>query len=118
MHEAAALLLASAAAFFDLRTGRIPNAVTLPAIALGLLLPDGSALGALTCAALPLWLFLRRHLGGGDVKLLVALGALLGARAGLAVEALAIGLAAVADRQRLGPWVLCAVGVVTLLNRL
>lgn len=63
-------------------------------------------------------LFLRRKLGGGDVKLLAALGALLGIRRGRAIEGFALGLALVADQRRPGPWVLCTVGVVALLNRL
>ncbi len=82
-----ALALASVAALIDVRSGRIPNAITYPAIALGLAL--GLAPGAdpgLGARGLGLAvgfgpsfaLFLAGVLGGGDVKLLAALGALVG----------------------------------------
>ncbi|MEZ5962256.1 MAG: prepilin peptidase [Planctomycetota bacterium] len=88
------LVVAAAAAIADLRTRRIPNAITVPGTALGLLtalaanqgwLPGtpGVAFGnALATAAGALLLgfacFARRLLGGGDAKLLVAVGAWVG----------------------------------------
>ena len=70
----------------DLRVGRIYNVVTYPAIILGLAIaasgygPDvaSAALGCLV-GGLPLYmLFALRWMGGGDVKLMAAVGALKG----------------------------------------
>lgn len=84
------LLLAScvlAAAVTDLRSRDIPNWLTLPAIAAGLALhPYLTGLAGLKLAASGLGLaaliflpfFLLRWLGGGDVKLMFAVGALAG----------------------------------------
>lgn len=103
------------AALADARTGRIPDALTLPALAFGLVV--GSPGGAAVCALPALWLFARGKLGGGDVKLLAALGALLGPGA-LLVEVLAIGAALAAGSRRLGPWIAAAtVGYALLSNR-
>jgi prepilin peptidase CpaA len=91
----AASLLAAA---WDARTGRIPNWLTLPLIPLALLLSAVSAgatgaawsLGGLVaCALVPGFLYRATHgrgIGGGDVKLFAALGALLGPVKGLEVE--------------------------------
>lgn len=77
----ATILLISAAT--DLRRGRIFNVVTYPAIVLGLVhalltgTPDltSSALGLLV-GGLPLYLlFTLGWMGGGDVKLMMAVGA-------------------------------------------
>jgi len=71
----------------DLRTRRIPNGLTLTAVVLGLLwhgLSGGERglsaiwLAGLGVAALTLPLWLARALGAGDVKLLGAVGALMG----------------------------------------
>lgn len=87
-----------AAAWLDAKTGRIPNLLTLPVLPLGLLLGAldgglwglGSAVfGALSCLAVPYALFRAsggRAIGGGDVKLFAALGALLGPLSGLEVQ--------------------------------
>lgn len=90
-----ALLVAAVAAVLDWRKGEIPNWLTLPAIAVAPFLHIGrytlaretteaalyegaySLGGAALCAVVPLLLFRQGALGGGDVKLLVALGALL-----------------------------------------
>ncbi len=78
---------AGSSAAIDLRTRRIPNTVTIPIAAAGLGLAasgiSGLTLGAsLTGLAVGLLLMLPGHLfggsGAGDVKLLAALGAVLG----------------------------------------
>jgi prepilin peptidase CpaA len=80
-------LVTTSAAFFDLRTRRIPNALPLVACAFALAWhtwqggPEGfwtslGGLGAGVAFMLPGWLL--RFTGGGDVKLLAAVGSLLG----------------------------------------
>jgi prepilin peptidase CpaA len=83
-----AFALAGAACWFDVRTRRIPNRLTFPAAALGVttaIVAHGGA-GALSSAvglfvglALFFPFFALRGLGAGDVKLMGALGAWLGA---------------------------------------
>lgn len=109
---ACACLLAGIAAFYDAKTGLIPNkliaiggsAGVCAAVALAMLRHDSHALypaafyslgGAIFCAPLPLALFLTRGLGGGDGKLLIALGAWLGPIAGLEAELQAFCIGAV-----------------------
>ncbi|MBI3947750.1 MAG: prepilin peptidase [Armatimonadetes bacterium] len=83
---AAALAVAVA---FDVRSRRVPNAVTVPAAALGLALRGillgregiGDGLGGLAvglCLLLPVWT--AGGVGAGDVKLLGAVGAVCGTR--------------------------------------
>jgi prepilin peptidase CpaA len=81
----AALVLASIACWTDLRTRRIPNALTFGAAGAGLafhLVVSGSPLTALTgwITGVLIFspLFLLRGMGAGDLKLLGALGAWLG----------------------------------------
>ena len=82
-----ACAVALAAAATDIRERRIPNLLTLPGIALGIVLNgvlggtggllwsvSGLLVGGLTF--LPF--FLRGGLGGGDVKLMAAVGAIAG----------------------------------------
>lgn len=90
--------LTAAAAFTDTRSGLIPNWLTLPALLVALawrLAGGGMAgifvgiLGALLCGLVP-WLMHRstggRAIGGGDIKLFAACGALLGPSLGLELE--------------------------------
>jgi prepilin peptidase CpaA len=97
-----ALLLALLSAISDTRTGHIPNLLTLPPLAVAPLLHallggpgalGGSLLGACLCAVVPGFAFARGAMGGGDLKLFTALGALLGFDLGLQIELAALWLA-------------------------
>ena len=97
-----ALVLSVLGAAIDLRTGRIPNALTVPALVLfpilhvalayqahaGAAWRQGaiSVFGGLVCALVPLLLLSKLAIGGGDVKLLAALGAALGPMIGIEAE--------------------------------
>lgn len=109
-----AVLVAGVAAFVDGRTGTVPNWLTLPVLAAAPLLHAWagrglrppvaisgalfavlvSVLSALLCGLVPFLLFRFRLAGGGDAKLLAALGALLLPNTGLFVELLAFAFAA------------------------
>jgi prepilin peptidase CpaA len=78
------IVLVAAAAQADVRTRKIPNALTFPALLLGLAMHTSlsgfqglqSSLAGLafaTAVLLPGWLF--RWMGAGDVKLMAAVGA-------------------------------------------
>jgi prepilin peptidase CpaA len=92
-----ALVASLLAAAWDARTGRIPNFLTLPLIAVALVASSLSGAeqalfslaGLVVCALVPVLLYRvsqGRGIGGGDVKLFAALGALLGPMKGLEVE--------------------------------
>jgi prepilin peptidase CpaA len=90
-----AVAITAIAAWYDWRKGEIPNWLTFPVIAAGPFLniaryvaahrPFDAAIqeggyslgGAALCALVPLMLYRQGAIGGGDVKLLVAIGALL-----------------------------------------
>lgn len=82
----ALLALVVIAGYTDLRTRRIPNALTLGGFVLALVLralPGGEpllpgVLGGLAAFALAVPLVLMGGLGGGDAKLLAAVGAFVG----------------------------------------
>lgn len=112
-------LVCIAAAWVDVATRRIPNVLTYPAILIGLVLsalapPVLHALGADVavvwlgasgsrdamlgfglCAVIGIVSFMARGLGGGDVKLLAAVGVLLGFDAVVAVLFNTLAVAAV-----------------------
>jgi prepilin peptidase CpaA len=92
------IVATAVAATMDARTGRIPNWLTLPLLMVGIGLQGvsrGSAglmlslTGLSLCGAIP-WLLHRgtqgKAIGGGDVKLFAALGAVTGPFAGLEIQ--------------------------------
>ena len=101
---AAAVIVTAIAAVADLRTGEIPNTLTLAPLVIApiayvvvavahhqtahtvLLEGGGSLLGAVSCVVVPLLLYRQDAIGGGDVKLLASVGALLQPRLGLEAE--------------------------------
>jgi prepilin peptidase CpaA len=107
-----AAVVAAVAAWTDGRTGHIPNWLTLGALGVGIvagavlagreggwresLFGVGSSLaGAALCGLGPALLYWKGAMGGGDVKLFVALGALLHPLAGLEAETYALVAAAI-----------------------
>ncbi len=83
----AALICASVGSFHDLRSRRIPNLLTGPAIVFGVLLHGWfgglpqfglSALAGLIAGGLFLLFFVAGGMGAGDVKLMTAVGCLAG----------------------------------------
>jgi len=107
------LVVLLAAAAFDAAVSRIPNELTYPAIIIGLMLGcavqlggavarfAGSAgasqalVGAAACGAIGLASMALAGMGGGDMKLLAAVGALLGATDAMTVLAYALAMAVV-----------------------
>jgi prepilin peptidase CpaA len=99
-----ACVFAAVAAFSDVRTGEIPNYVTLTGLLGAPILHFGrfvlahqgmenslqeagfSVCGAAVCSVVPLILFRQAAIGGGDVKLLAALGAILQVRVGVEAQ--------------------------------
>lgn len=113
-----ATLAAAIAAAWDWRTGRIPNWLTLGGIALavaahfarGFLLSGApaalhgallSVAGAMFCSIAPLLLYLKGGMGGGDLKLFAALGALCHPMLGIECQIYSLVVAAVFAPARL-----------------
>jgi prepilin peptidase CpaA len=98
----AMITVAATAAATDARTGLIPNWLTLPPLLaaplLYLMLQGAGGLtfslaGALACGIVPFLLFRTGSMGGGDVKLLAALGAIGGPELGLELELIGLTVA-------------------------
>ena len=100
---ALALVVSAAAALFDWRTGHIPNWLTLGSTGLAVLVHgvygavggglQGTAgalisvvLGVIVCSLVPLLMYRANGMGGGDVKLLMAIGAICGPMVGLQAQ--------------------------------
>ncbi len=107
---AAALGLALTAAITDWRKGEIPNWLTLPplvvapvvyGILLGKMGAIASVLGIIFCGLPTLVLWWQGGIGGGDVKLVAAIGATAGIMAGLEIELVAFVVAALYALGRL-----------------
>ncbi len=97
-----AVAVSGVAAFFDWRKGEIPNWLTLPMLVIGPVMHFAlsaklgstaagseagvSIAGALLCAAVPVLLYRQNAIGGGDVKLFAALGALCQPMIGIEAE--------------------------------
>jgi prepilin peptidase CpaA len=86
-YPAAATACALIGSVFDVKSRRIPNFITLPALALGLIMhltlggwgSFFSALaGGLICGIVFLVFYLAGGMGAGDVKLIVAVGCIAG----------------------------------------
>jgi len=104
--------------YYDYRTGHIPNWITLGPLALapiahfvlgtlqggarlGLEAAGFSVLGAFACALVPLFLYRSNAIGGGDVKMLAALGAICRPMVGVEAEFYAFIAAALFAPARL-----------------
>lgn len=123
----ALLLFTLLAAVTDVRRGLIPNWLTGSALLVGLLGHSARAgwggllagvVAAVVCALVPLLLFWRGAMGGGDLKLFAAIGALAGTMDGLVIQWTAYVLAGVyggavlAYRGRLFATLLAALGAL------
>lgn len=97
-----AILLVALAAYLDWKTGEIPNWVTLPTIAIGVLgqlllggpgVALSALLGVIAVGIIPFFFFRAGAMGGGDVKLYAAIGALAGPLLGTEILLLSTALA-------------------------
>src|ERR1700688_2485033 len=87
LFPAASLLCATLSAVYDVRSRRIPNFITLPAMVFGLILHAAlggwrqlatAAAGGLICGLIFFVFYLAGGMGGGDVKLITAAGCISG----------------------------------------
>lgn len=108
--QLAAIGITGTAAVFDWRRGEIPNWLTLPIVPVacaiyvwssGWLGAVWALIAAIVCGLVPILLFYQRAMGGGDVKLLVGLGAILGLNLGLETQFLAFLLGSIGALVRL-----------------
>lgn len=117
----AAVVVTVAATGFDLATRRIPNFITVPAILGGALLAGVSWFAVSgVLAAIAVWAAVEatgRDLGGGDLKLLAAIGSLLGPLAVVLVALVASGVFLLLPRrieQPVAPLILVGVLVFSI----
>jgi len=105
-----ALLMAGIGALTDYRTGHIPNWLTFPPIviapiayglAFGWEACMGVLLGILVCGLVPIIMFYMNGMAGGDVKLFVAIAAIVGPDLGLQAELLAFVVGGIYSLGRL-----------------
>jgi prepilin peptidase CpaA len=113
-----AIALAAIAAVIDYRTGTIPNWLTIGGLVLGLLGHGAygwfavdfkagasesalSLAGALFCSLAPALLFWKGGMGGGDLKLYAAIGALCHPLLGIEIQMYSLVVAAVVAQARL-----------------
>lgn len=105
-----ALLLSGIAAVTDFRTGHIPNWLTVPPMVIGPLmngLVDGavaafaSLASMLICGAVPLLMFFKQGMHGGDTKLFIAIAALCGTMVGIESQLIAFVVASIYAMGRL-----------------
>jgi prepilin peptidase CpaA len=105
------LALTAVAGVYDFRTGLIPNRLVLVMLSVGvcggllLALAHGvdhlpvaalrAVFGAVVCSLIPVALYALQSLGGGDLKLLVAVGACLGPALGFEVQVYAFAFASI-----------------------
>jgi prepilin peptidase CpaA len=111
-------VVSAIAAAWDMKTGRIPNWLTLGGVAAGVTghLAQGviamswqaalygallSIAGAVFCSIAPLVLYAKGGMGGGDLKLFAAIGALCHPLLGIECQIYALAVAAVAAPARL-----------------
>jgi len=111
---ATTVVVVAVAGVWDVRTRRIPNALTFPAVGAGLLIGAATTgwwgllsalVGTLAAPAVLMALRLGNRLGAGDIKLAAAVGALTGPAVGAVAMLLATvvgGLLAVARMLRPG----------------
>ena len=101
-----ALALAAGAGVTDARSGHIPNGLTLPPLILAPLaylifagprMAAFSIVAAILCGLLPYLMFRKGAAGGGDVKLLAAVGAVAGASFGIETQLFGFALATFAS---------------------
>jgi prepilin peptidase CpaA len=106
----AALLIAAIAAITDVRTGEIPNWLTLPPLlaaplVYGILGGPWGAIGAVAgifiCGLVPYVLFRKGAAGGGDVKLFAAIGGVAGLGVGIEAQLVTFMFAALISLGRL-----------------
>jgi len=115
----AAIMLAAVAAYTDWQTGHIPNWLTYGAMAAApfahlvvalvhhlpredaIIQGSYSFLGGLVCALVPVFLYNRNGLGGGDVKLFIAIGAVAHTLVGMEIELYGFFAAAIFAALRL-----------------
>jgi prepilin peptidase CpaA len=112
-------------ALCDLVTRRIPNVLTVGGVLLGIVFhaviggteagamgafrgASFALLGAVLCGVIPIMGFIRREMGGGDVKLFMAIGAIAGPSLGFDAQAFTFLFALLV----LWPWRLVRAGAL------